>query len=64
METYPTVHQVVLDTRDARGLAEFYRQMFGLSYREGDEIAIAAIERSGRAIGQDDSTLLHSCSFA
>jgi catechol 2,3-dioxygenase-like lactoylglutathione lyase family enzyme len=38
METYPTLHQVVLDTRDARELAEFYRQMFGLSYREGDEI--------------------------
>ncbi|MEV6850240.1 VOC family protein [Actinoplanes sp. NPDC051411] len=38
METYPTVRQVVLDTLDARGLAEFYRQMFGLTYREGDEI--------------------------
>ena len=35
--TYPRVRQVVLDTEDARGLAEFYRQLFGLSYRPGDE---------------------------
>jgi hypothetical protein len=38
MQTYPTVRQIVLDTHDARGLAEFYRQMFGLTYREGDEV--------------------------
>lgn len=37
MPSYPTIAQVVLDTTDARGLAEFYRQMFGLTYREGDE---------------------------
>ncbi len=36
-ETYPTIAQVVLDTTDARGLAEFYRQVFGLTYREGDD---------------------------
>lgn len=35
--TFPTIVQVVLDTQDARGLAEFYRQLFGLEYREGDE---------------------------
>ncbi|MCW2792695.1 MAG: Glyoxalase/bleomycin resistance protein/dioxygenase [Nocardioides sp.] len=35
--TYPTIRQVVLDTTDARGLAEFYRQLFGLRYRDGDE---------------------------
>ncbi|WP_277211968.1 VOC family protein [Isoptericola croceus] len=34
---FPTIRQVVLDTTDARGLAEFYRQMFGLTYRPGDE---------------------------
>jgi catechol 2,3-dioxygenase-like lactoylglutathione lyase family enzyme len=28
---------VVLDTTDARALAEFYRQLLGLSYRPGDE---------------------------
>jgi hypothetical protein len=38
MESYPAVRQVVLDTLDARGLAEFYRQMFGLTYRPGDEV--------------------------
>src|SRR5437868_7570713 len=29
--------QVVLDTTDARGLAEFYRNLLGYVYREGDE---------------------------
>jgi catechol 2,3-dioxygenase-like lactoylglutathione lyase family enzyme len=28
---------VVLDTDDARALAEFYRRLFGLTYRDGDE---------------------------
>jgi hypothetical protein len=28
---------VVLDTTDARQLAEFYRELFGLEYRPGDE---------------------------
>ncbi|NGN65647.1 VOC family protein [Streptomyces sp. A7024] len=28
---------MVLDTTDVRGLAEFYRQLFGLVYRPGDE---------------------------
>jgi Glyoxalase-like domain len=36
-KTFPAIRQVVLDTNDARGLAEFYRQMFGLAYRPGDE---------------------------
>src|SRR5690349_16424329 len=35
--THPRIAQVVLDTTDARQLAEFYREMFGLHYREGDE---------------------------
>lgn len=34
---YPALRQVVLDTTDARGLAEFYRQLLGLAYRPGDE---------------------------
>jgi hypothetical protein len=29
--------QTVLDTTDARGLAEFYQQLLGLQYRPGDE---------------------------
>jgi catechol 2,3-dioxygenase-like lactoylglutathione lyase family enzyme len=33
----PRICQVVLDTTDARGLAEFYRELFGLRYRPGDE---------------------------
>ena len=36
-EAYPRIVQVVLDTTDARALAEFYRQLFGLEYRAGDE---------------------------
>ncbi len=34
---YPTLRQVVLDTTDARTLAEFYRELLGYSYRPGDE---------------------------
>jgi catechol 2,3-dioxygenase-like lactoylglutathione lyase family enzyme len=33
----PRIHQVVLDTTNARDLAEFYRELFGLRYRPGDE---------------------------
>ena len=33
----PRIAQTVLDTGDARRLAEFYRLLFGLAYREGDE---------------------------
>jgi hypothetical protein len=33
----PLIRQVVLDTTDARGLAEFYRVLLGLAYRPGDE---------------------------
>lgn len=33
----PHIRQVVLDTTDARALAEFYRELFGLRYRPGDE---------------------------
>ncbi len=34
---FPTLASVVLDTTDARGLAEFYRQLLGWTYRSGDE---------------------------
>lgn len=37
MTTYPTIVQVVLDATDVRTLAEFYRELFGLGYRPGDE---------------------------
>jgi hypothetical protein len=34
---FPELRQVVLDSTDARTLAEFYRQLLGLRYRPGDE---------------------------
>jgi catechol 2,3-dioxygenase-like lactoylglutathione lyase family enzyme len=34
---HPRLLQVVLDSTDARALAEFYRQLLGLRYRAGDE---------------------------
>ena len=37
MHPYPTLMHTVLDTTDARGLAEFYRELLGLRYRAGDE---------------------------
>jgi catechol-2,3-dioxygenase len=33
----PALRQVVLDTTDLRGLAEFYRELLGFAYRPGDE---------------------------
>lgn len=36
-DSYPRIAQIVLDTTDARGLAEFYRRLFGLEYRASDE---------------------------
>jgi catechol 2,3-dioxygenase-like lactoylglutathione lyase family enzyme len=37
MADHPRILQTVIDTTDLRGLAEFYRELFGLSYRPGDE---------------------------
>ena len=34
---FPVLRAVVLDTTDARGLSEFYRQLLGYDYRRGDE---------------------------
>ena len=34
---FPEIRQVVLDCTDVRALAEFYRELLGLRYREGDE---------------------------
>ena len=34
---HPALRSVVFDTTDARGLAEFYRQLLGFEYRPGDE---------------------------
>ncbi|MGH8823569.1 MAG: VOC family protein [Jiangellaceae bacterium] len=38
---FPELVQVVLDTTNARGLAEFYRRLLGLRYRPGDEPPVA-----------------------
>lgn len=37
MVEFPALRQTVLDTRDARELAEFYRELLGATYRRGDE---------------------------
>ena len=37
MAEYPQLLHTVLDTTRPRELAEFYRQLFGLRYRPGDE---------------------------
>jgi catechol-2,3-dioxygenase len=39
MATFPVLMHTALDATDVRGLAEFYRQLLGLSYRPGDEVA-------------------------
>ena len=36
-QSFPHLRQVVLDTTNARQLAEFYRQLLGYAYRPGDE---------------------------
>lgn len=38
MAGVPELRQVVLDSTDVRGLAEFYRQLLGYEYRPGDEV--------------------------
>ena len=37
MTSFPRILHTVLDTTDARSLAEFYRRLLGLRYRDGDE---------------------------
>ncbi|MBV9324426.1 MAG: VOC family protein [Chloroflexi bacterium] len=36
-QSFPHLRQVVLDTTNARELAEFYRELLGYTYRAGDE---------------------------
>lgn len=45
----PVLLQTVLDAVDVRGLAEFYRQLFGWRYRPGDDLP---------ATGEDDADWL------
>jgi catechol 2,3-dioxygenase-like lactoylglutathione lyase family enzyme len=37
MTEYPHILHTAIDTTDARALAEFYRELFGLRYRPGHE---------------------------
>ncbi len=37
MAEFPQLLHTAIDTTDARGLAEFYRELLGLQYRPGDE---------------------------
>jgi len=39
MDDCPQLLHTVLDAHDCRGLAEFYRELLGLRYRDGDEPA-------------------------
>lgn len=34
---YPVLLHTAIDARDCRRLAEFYRELLGLHYREGEE---------------------------
>ena len=36
MSDYPVLLHTAIDARDCRGLAEFYRELLGLHYREGE----------------------------
>jgi catechol 2,3-dioxygenase-like lactoylglutathione lyase family enzyme len=36
-DSYPALRAVVVDSTDARAVAEFYRQLLGFVYRSGDE---------------------------
>ncbi|WP_308284335.1 VOC family protein [Phycicoccus mangrovi] len=36
MSPYPVLIHTAIDARDCRGLAEFYRELLGLHYRDGD----------------------------
>ena len=55
--SFPVLRQVVLDTTDARALAEFYRELLGFEYRPGDEPPVSG-ETDER--GEDWLVLRHT----
>ncbi len=55
MSPFPRLAQVVLDTTDARRLAEFYREFLGFRYRPGDEPARRAPTTSEAVTGSSCS---------
>jgi catechol 2,3-dioxygenase-like lactoylglutathione lyase family enzyme len=44
MAEYPQLLHTVIDTTEARALAEFYRELLGLQYRQGDERPAEGVE--------------------
>jgi predicted enzyme related to lactoylglutathione lyase len=56
---FPEIRQVVLDCTDARALAEFYRQLLGWRYRDGDEP-----ESAGKPGEEKDWLVLRSATGA
>lgn len=50
----PRILQTVLDAEDPRALAEFYRELFGLRYRPGDEPAPNDPDRDDWVVLVDD----------
>ncbi|MFB2597574.1 VOC family protein [Herbiconiux sp. P17] len=59
---YPAFRQVVLDTEDARALAEFYHHLLALPYQEGDEPPLEGPDPLGEdwlvLLGPDGQRLL------
>lgn len=57
MADFPRLLNTVLDTTDVRGLAEFYRELLGWDYRDGDAPAdgpddadwLVLVDRAGSA---------------
>jgi catechol 2,3-dioxygenase-like lactoylglutathione lyase family enzyme len=57
MTEFPQLLHTVLDTTDARALAEFYRELLGLRYRPGDEPPTQGPDRAGwLVLTEDDGT--------
>lgn len=53
---HPRILQTVLDGEDVRALAEFYRELFGLRYRPGDEPGIGDPEPDWLVLLHPDGT--------
>lgn len=54
MVGYPRKMHTVLDATDARGLAEFYRELLGLRYRPGDEVPADGADEADWLVLVDD----------
>ena len=52
MVSRPVLQQPVIDAVDIRSVAEFYRELLGLHYRAGDELALAALDSFSTWLGR------------